>query len=91
MKYSIAVCGGLGVFVLLLRGLFPLPLALQDIKALTLHVEDCSIASEALWAAVLWREPYGSPEERLREKGDFRASTLVDLQDNTFKVVWSNT
>lgn len=42
--------------------------------------------------AILWRVPYGSPEEKLREKGDFfRASAVVDLQDNTFKAVWSNT
>ena len=60
-KYRLAVCGGVGVFVLLLRGLSPLPLAMRDIKAFTCRVEDCSVASEALLAAVLWRELVWEP------------------------------
>lgn len=58
-KYRIAACGG--VLFLCSEVCPPLPLALQDIKAFALPVEDYCIASEALLAAMLWRESVWEP------------------------------
>ena len=52
---------GLGGFSLLLRGLSPLPLAMEDIKVSTCCVEACSTASQALLADVQWRQPAWEP------------------------------
>lgn len=91
-KYRIVVSGGVGVFVLLLGGLSPLPLALQGVRAFMLHVEDCSIAPVDLLAALLWRELDGSHQERWRENGDFfRVPALVRRQDQALMALWSHT